>query len=237
MAINLRRGRADIDCGCFAGLMRQKLSWPLVARNLVLALALLVVAAGVGGARSLAWLDLVTVAAGTASLLLAWTVVGSLYGMAPPSRAGRSTLMVEALAVSQVVLWLVVLALGAAVFALARQIGVLHERVAPLGALMTDRAADVGDKAHRFELTDIAGRKVQVGGERAGGRSQLLLFVSPACPMCKKLLPVARSFVRSEQRQAGARAGRRRRPGRASGDGEGAQARRRAAPAAHRWSA
>jgi methylamine dehydrogenase accessory protein MauD len=108
--------------------------------------------------------------------------------------------MVEALAVSQVVLWLAVLALGAAVFALARQIGVLHERVAPLGALMTDRAADVGDKAHRFELTDIAGHKVQVGGERAGGKSQLLLFVSPACPMCKKLLPVARSFVRSEQR-------------------------------------
>lgn len=109
--------------------------------------------------------------------------------------------MVEALAVSQVVLWLVVLALGAAVFALARQIGVLHERVAPLGALMTDRAADVGDKAHRFEITDIAGHKVQVGGERPGGRIQLLLFVSPACPMCKKLLPVARSFVRSEQRK------------------------------------
>jgi methylamine dehydrogenase accessory protein MauD len=108
--------------------------------------------------------------------------------------------MLEALAVSQAVLWLAVLAMGAAVFALARQIGVLHERVAPLGALMTDRAADVGDKAHRFELTDIAERKVQVGGERAGGKSQLLLFVSPACPMCKKLLPVARSFVRSEQR-------------------------------------
>jgi methylamine dehydrogenase accessory protein MauD len=108
-------------------------------------------------------------------------------------------MMVEALAVSQVVLWLVVLALGTAVFALARQIGVLHERVAPLGALMTDRAADVGDVAPRFEVTDLAGRKVQVGGERGAGRNQLLLFVSPACPMCKKLLPVARSFVRSEQ--------------------------------------
>jgi Methylamine utilisation protein MauE len=83
MGVNLRRGRIDIDCGCFAGLMRQKLSWPLVARNLVLALALLVVTAGVGGARPLAWLDIVTVPAGTASLLLAWTVVGSLYGMAP----------------------------------------------------------------------------------------------------------------------------------------------------------
>jgi hypothetical protein len=90
MAVNLRRGRADIDCGCFAGLMRQKLSWPLVGRNLVLALALLVVAAGTGGTRSLAWLDLVTVAAGAGSLLLAWTVVGSLYGMAPRLRPAEA---------------------------------------------------------------------------------------------------------------------------------------------------
>jgi methylamine dehydrogenase accessory protein MauD len=109
--------------------------------------------------------------------------------------------MLEALAVSQVVLWVAVLALGGTVLALARQIGVLHERVAPLGALMTDRAADVGDKARPFELADIYGGKVKIGGERAGGRSQLLLFVSPACPVCKKLLPVARSFARSERRQ------------------------------------
>ncbi len=86
MAINLRRGRADIDCGCFAGLMRQKLSWPLVGRNLVLALVLLAVALVAAGARSLAWLDLVTAAAGAATLLLAWAAVGSLYGMAPRLR-------------------------------------------------------------------------------------------------------------------------------------------------------
>jgi methylamine dehydrogenase accessory protein MauD len=109
--------------------------------------------------------------------------------------------MTEALAVSQAVLWLVVLALGATVFALARQIGVLHERVAPLGALMTDRAADVGDRAPRFELADIAGREVRLGGGGEGGRSQLLLFVSPDCPVCKKLLPVARSFARGERRR------------------------------------
>jgi methylamine dehydrogenase accessory protein MauD len=110
--------------------------------------------------------------------------------------------MTEALAVSQVALWLVVLALGATVLALARQIGVLHERVAPLGALLTDRAADVGDKAPRFEIADVAGRKVRLGGGGGSGtRSQLLLFVSPDCPVCKKLLPVARSFARSERRQ------------------------------------
>jgi methylamine dehydrogenase accessory protein MauD len=106
----------------------------------------------------------------------------------------------EPLAVSQALLWLVVAALAVTVFALARQIGVLHERIAPLGALMTDRAVDVGDPAPALEVSDLAGRHVRVGGRREDDRAQFLLFVSPACPMCKKLLPVARSFARREAR-------------------------------------
>jgi methylamine dehydrogenase accessory protein MauD len=107
--------------------------------------------------------------------------------------------MVEVLVVSQAVLLLVVLALAVVVFALARQIGVLHERVAPLGALMTDHAVDVGQAAPVLEVADLAGDKLRLGGARADGRSQLLLFVSPTCPMCKKLLAVAKSFVKSER--------------------------------------
>lgn len=37
MAVNIRRGRSQIDCGCGRSHLRQTLSWPLVARNLVLA--------------------------------------------------------------------------------------------------------------------------------------------------------------------------------------------------------
>jgi methylamine dehydrogenase accessory protein MauD len=106
----------------------------------------------------------------------------------------------DPLAVSQMLLWLVVAGLAVTVFALARQIGVLHERIAPLGALMTDRAVDVGDPAPALEVSDLAGRRVRVGGRRDDDRAQFLLFVSPACPMCKKLLPVARSFARREGR-------------------------------------
>ncbi len=108
--------------------------------------------------------------------------------------------MVEALVVSQTVLFFLLVALSAVVLALARQIGVLHERVAPLGALMTDRAVDVGQPAPPLEVTDLAGGKLLLGGVRADGKSQLLLFVAPTCPMCKKLLGVARSFMRSERR-------------------------------------
>src|SRR5918996_3412949 len=106
----------------------------------------------------------------------------------------------DSLLVSQVILWLVVLVLALTVMALVRQIGVLHERVAPLGALSTRTAVEVGQPAPQFDVIDLAGRPLHIGGASADGRSQLLLFVSPSCPMCKKLLPVARSFARSERR-------------------------------------
>jgi methylamine dehydrogenase accessory protein MauD len=106
----------------------------------------------------------------------------------------------ESLVVSQVLLWIVVIVLAVTVLALARQVGVLHERVAPLGALTTRTAVGVGDHAPEFDLADLAGAKVHVGGRQPDRRSQLLLFVSPVCPMCKKLLQVVRSFAQSERR-------------------------------------
>ena len=45
----------------------------------------------------------------------------------------------SAIAISNVVLWIVVLALLALVLALTRQIGVLHERISPVGALMINK--------------------------------------------------------------------------------------------------
>jgi len=40
MAVNIRRGRTDIDCGCFQSALKQTLSWTLVARNAGLVLLL-----------------------------------------------------------------------------------------------------------------------------------------------------------------------------------------------------
>jgi methylamine dehydrogenase accessory protein MauD len=101
------------------------------------------------------------------------------------------------LLISNVFLWLVVLALLLVVWALARQIGVLYERVAPMGALMIDQGPKVGDAAPSFSLTSIAGGTVSIGGQL--GRGQLLFFLSPTCPVCKKLLPVIRSIATSEK--------------------------------------
>jgi len=105
--------------------------------------------------------------------------------------------MNQALLISNIFLWLVVLALLLVVWALARQIGVLYERVAPMGALMIDQGPKVGDAAPSFSLTSISGEAVSIGGRR--GRGQLLFFLSPTCPVCKKLLPVVRSIAVSEK--------------------------------------
>jgi hypothetical protein len=52
MAINIRRGRRNIDCGCFQSALKQTLSWILVARNGGLALLLAIPAIVPEGALS-----------------------------------------------------------------------------------------------------------------------------------------------------------------------------------------
>ena len=105
----------------------------------------------------------------------------------------------EALLISNVVLWIAVLALGLVVFGLIRQLGILHERVAPMGALMTDRGPEVGEMGPKISVNDINGRPVDFGGAHPRGQSRLLLFVSPTCPVCKRLLPIAKSFATGEK--------------------------------------
>ncbi|HUL47315.1 MAG TPA: methylamine dehydrogenase accessory protein MauD [Steroidobacteraceae bacterium] len=105
----------------------------------------------------------------------------------------------SALAVSNVVLWALVLVLAAVVLALTRQLGVLHQRIAPAGALMLNRGLAVGDPAPALELAALDGRELKVGAARDDGRSTLLLFVSPTCPVCKTLLPAVKSSRRDER--------------------------------------
>ncbi len=106
--------------------------------------------------------------------------------------------MTQALLVSNLLLWLAVVALGLLVLALLRQIGVLHERVAPAGALVSRGGPAVGESAPVLEVSDWNGRPIRIGGSNADGDRTLLFFVSPACPVCKSLLPVVRSLVAGE---------------------------------------
>lgn len=102
----------------------------------------------------------------------------------------------DGLVVAFGLLWVLVIALAIAVFALARQVGILFERIAPMGALITDSGPNVGEKIARFDLTALDGRAVTIGA--AGARSQLVFFLSPTCPVCKKLLPILSSVATAE---------------------------------------
>ncbi|MCZ7560062.1 MAG: methylamine dehydrogenase accessory protein MauD [Burkholderiaceae bacterium] len=104
--------------------------------------------------------------------------------------------MTEALVVSNIVLWVAVLALLGTVFALARQIGVLYERIAPMGALMLDSGPKVGEAAPAFDPATLDGQPFATGGARA--KSLLLFFLSPTCPVCKKLLPILKRVAVDE---------------------------------------
>jgi len=101
------------------------------------------------------------------------------------------------LTISNALLWVLMLAVIVALWALARQVGILYERVAPMGALMTDAGPKLGEAAPRFELPALNGMTVTIGGERP--KSHLLFFLSTTCPVCKKLLPVLKSASQVER--------------------------------------
>jgi len=105
----------------------------------------------------------------------------------------------DGLLVSNVLLWCLVIVLALVVLALARQVGVLHERVAPAGALMPTSGPKVGEQTQPAEFRDLAGESVNVGGTSSDGRATLVLWVSPTCPVCKALVPTAVSMAQAER--------------------------------------
>jgi methylamine dehydrogenase accessory protein MauD len=103
-----------------------------------------------------------------------------------------------ALVASVVLLWIVVVVLACVVFALTRQIGVLYERVAPAGALMTGRGVVAGEEAPVVRAPRLDGSTELVGAPAEDGRSTLVFFLSTTCPVCKTLLPALRSMAGAE---------------------------------------
>jgi len=102
--------------------------------------------------------------------------------------------MIETLIISGIVTWIVLGGLAVALIALARQIGVLHDRIKPVGALSLGKAIKAGETAPEFVLPSLSGGSVTIGGQTAAGKSTLLFFLSPTCPVCKTLLPALRSL-------------------------------------------
>jgi hypothetical protein len=90
-------------------------------------------------------------------------------------------------AVAFVVQWVLVLALLIVVVALARQVGTLHLRLGPRGALeVDDEGPRLGEAPHPMPATAADGRQVVLGGP---GPRRVVLFASPTCGVCKEVAP------------------------------------------------
>ncbi len=106
----------------------------------------------------------------------------------------------DALIVSNIVLWLLVIGLALVVFALTRQIGVLHERVSPAGALTLSGGVKAGETPPPLTLTTLDEGSVKLDSFAARKRGVLLFFLSPTCPLCRSLLPVVMRIAKEERK-------------------------------------
>lgn len=86
-----------------------------------------------------------------------------------------------------VVQWVLLAVLTIVVVALARQIGVLHLRLSPLGALEVDaEGPPLGQAPPSRTARAPDGTPTMIGGP---GPMRLVAFTSPTCPICEQVLP------------------------------------------------
>src|SRR5919106_504124 len=112
----------------------------------------------------------------SAAMLTAATRCRSTRHYPPRSRkdGGGATLQ-GWWAVSYVLLWLLVVMLCVIVVALARQIGTLHLRLGPRGALEIDSEGPaLGEAPPPIDALAVSGENVTIGGP---GAAQVLMFV------------------------------------------------------------
>ena len=95
--------------------------------------------------------------------------------------------------------WIALIGFGVLLLGVARQVGVLHQRLGPAGALMLSKELKVGERSPEFPLVAVDGRKVIVGAPDSHGRSTLIAFVSPDCPVCASLVPTIKRIATEEQ--------------------------------------
>ena len=112
--------------------------------------------------------------------------------------------MLTVLIVSQILSWTVILGLGLALLALARQVGVLHVRVAPAGALLTGKGPVVGEAAPVLDALTMDGASIAIGKALACGPHAafavclaVLPLVQGPDPHCQEFRPPRKTRHRS----------------------------------------
>lgn len=100
--------------------------------------------------------------------------------------------------VSYIVLWLLVIFMLVACFALARQIGLIHRRIPPAAARPTPEGPAVGEVMEPLVGRALTGGSVTLGGDDRQRR--LYVFVGANCASCDELAPSLLSLSKSDRR-------------------------------------
>jgi hypothetical protein len=83
--------------------------------------------------------------------------------------------------------WVLLVVLSVVVIALARQVGTLHLRLGPRGALeIDDEGPPIGEAVLPLPARSTDGSELLVGGP---GPPRLVVFSSPSCSVCRELAP------------------------------------------------
>jgi hypothetical protein len=91
--------------------------------------------------------------------------------------------------------WVLLVVLCVVVVALARQVGTLHLRLGPRGALEIDAEGPaLGEALPPVEARDPEGATVVIGG---AGSARLVMFSSPTCIACREVAPAVPAAARA----------------------------------------
>ena len=83
--------------------------------------------------------------------------------------------------------WVLLAVMAVVIVALARQVGTLHLRLGPRGALeIDDEGPALGEAALPTPAQDADGSPVVIGGP---GLRRVVVFSSPTCSVCRELVP------------------------------------------------
>ncbi len=88
------------------------------------------------------------------------------------------------LTIATAVQFVILIGLAVVVLSLARQVGILHERLSPAGMTRARDGIEPGQTLPDMALNSVAGSAVNFSG-----RNTALLFVSADCPICRSVLP------------------------------------------------
>jgi methylamine dehydrogenase accessory protein MauD len=86
------------------------------------------------------------------------------------------------------------------VLSLARQVGILHERLNPAGVSRAGAGIEPGETLIQTSLMALDGSTVELTGASQDDRSlRALLFVAADCPICRGVLPAFASALEIDE--------------------------------------